>query len=178
MHHHGLSDPNRHPDDPGPGYGPAELESLLKESFGGEFWRVWHEDSSRVPGAQLYAGFTEAPSGRLVLSGLVLLGEALTADMLRKVPVAALENSANIARQQEGRAEVDRLPPLKRDPSLSAEDFSRLVADHYRAWARIVTHPAAAMAADADVKVPTVHSWIREARLRGHLESGRRGKRS
>lgn len=107
---------------------------------------------------------------------MLLLGDALTADLLRKIPVAELENSANITRVQQVREEIDRLPPLKRD-DMEAEEFSRLVAEHYRTWARVVPHPAAAMAADADVKVPTVHTWIREARLRGFLEAGRRGKR-
>jgi hypothetical protein len=156
-------------------YDDPELEQLLRESFGGDDWYCLSETDSGI-GADLYAGFTRSPSGRLVLSGLVVLGGAITADMLRKVPVAALENSENITHQQSVREDVDRLPPLNRAEATSAEDFSRLVAEHYRSWARVVPHPAAAMAADAGVKLPTVHSWVREARLRGYLPPARRGK--
>ena len=69
------------------------------------------------------------------------------------------------------------LPPLRRSPDLSAEDFSHLVADHYRLWAEAVPNPAAAMAAEHGVKLPTMHGWIREARLRGLLPKAQRGKR-
>jgi hypothetical protein len=175
MRHRGLSDPDWKPGDPEPeGYTPQELEERLREWFGGDTWRTWDKGVA-VPGAELYAGYTKTDTGRLVLSGLVLLGDALTADNIHKVPITALENSVNISHDTV-RQEVDQLPPLTRTPELSPEDFSRLVAEHYRTWARSVPHPAAAMAADAGAKLPTVHTWIREARLRGFLPPAKRGK--
>jgi hypothetical protein len=60
---------------------------------------------------------------------------------------------------------------------MSPEQISELVAQHYKTWARGVPHPAAAMAAEANAKLATVHTWIREARLRGYLPPAQRGKR-
>jgi hypothetical protein len=111
------------------------------------------------------------------VSALLLVGEALTAETLRRVPMSAIENSANLSRQDVNRKALVDLPPLRRSPDLSAEQFSQLVADHYRLWAEAVPNPAAAMAAEHGVKLPTVHGWIREARLRGMLPKARRGKR-
>jgi hypothetical protein len=111
---------------------------------------------------------------------VMLLGGAITADLLRKVPVAALENSQNLGdvfseRYDQIHAELAKLPALERG-KLDAEDFSRLVAEHYKTWARHVPHPALEMAVRWGVKSPTMHTWIREARLRGFLPPARRGK--
>ncbi|MBB6343786.1 CBS domain-containing protein [Nonomuraea muscovyensis] len=178
MTHRWLVDPDLHPDVPkGDDYELQELEAKLKEDFGGDEWRVWHHKSSGVPGTGVGAGYTKNESGRYVLSALVLIGDAITTDIVRRVPVVALENSINISHDTV-REEVDKLPPLQRTPDMSPEEFSRLVARHYLTWARGVPHPAAAMAADAGAKLPTVHTWIREARLRGFLPPAKRGKSS
>lgn len=137
-----------------------------------------------VSGADLWARYTRSESGRWQLSGVVLLGEAITSAQLRKVPVAALENSWNLsAADPAGRREKIRdLPPLVRTEDISPMDFSRLVADYYTKWSALVDHPVAAMRADAteaagvDVTAATVHSWVREARLRGFLPPGRERK--
>lgn len=143
----------------------------------GPRWIGWHlGDVKAVPGAALFARFTESETGRQVLSGVMLLGAAITADMLRKVPVSALENSTNLTRtDKQLKTELAKLPPLARG-NLAPEEFSKLVAEHYKVWARAVPHPAAAMAAQAEVKPPTMHTWIREARLRGFLPPAKRGK--
>lgn len=177
MSHRGLSDPDWKPGDSSPeGYSPQELEQKLRDWFGGDLWRTWGRGVT-VPNAELYAGYTRTEAGRLVLSGLVLLGDALTADTIHKVPVTALENSVNIS-AGDVREEIDKLPPLQRTSDMSPEDFSRLVAQHYLTWAKGVPHPAAAMAADAGAKVATVHTWVREARLRGFLPPAKRRKAS
>ncbi|MQA78099.1 MAG: hypothetical protein GEV10_06415 [Streptosporangiales bacterium] len=130
-----------------------------------------------MPEAAMFARFEQGSTGRWLLTGVLLLGEAVTADRLRKVPVAALENSWNLTVDGgDFRAEVEALPPLKREPGMPPEEFSDLVAQHYTTWARYVAHPADAMAAEHGIKVPTVHTWIREARLRGFLPPARRGK--
>lgn len=151
------------------------VEAWLNERFGPR-WLGWYAEDSGVRDTALFAQMKQNEAGRWMLTGLLLLGESLTADKLRTVPVTALENSSNLSATQEFRAAVDALPPLKRTAEMSPEDFSRLVAEHYNTWARFVPHPAAAIAAEWDAKVPTVHTWIREARLRGFLPPAQRGK--
>ncbi|MFD8563894.1 hypothetical protein ACFV1N_42055 [Streptosporangium canum] len=179
MKHRWLVGGDWHPDDPPEdpktgNYFLQDLEEKLKEDFGGDAWRIWEVDAT-VPGAGLAAGYTKTEAGRYVLSAVMLVGDAITADVLRKVPVAELENSINIS-ASEVREDVDKLPPLRRTPEVSAEDFSRLVAEHFKTWRRGVPHPAGAMAADAGVSVGTVHNWLREARIRGFLPPAKRGK--
>ncbi len=68
-------------------------------------------------------------------------------------------------------------PPLTRpDPSGDLDQFYRRVADAYREFAKLSRAPAAAMANEAGVPVTTVHRWVREARRRGHLPPGRKGR--
>ena len=150
----------------------ADLERRISAEF---TWSVAADP--RVPGTGYVVLYSPASSGRLVVSALLLVGEALTAETLRRVPMRTIENAANLSRQDVNRQALADLPPLRRSPDLSAEQFSQLVADHYRLWAEAVPNPAAAMAAEHSVKLPTMHGWIREARLRGLLPKAQRGKR-
>jgi transposase-like protein len=150
----------------------AQIEEALNKAFGG-IWRTW--TSGKAPFKQAAARFTEGRDGRLVMSGLLVLDDAITSDRLKSVPVRALENSFNLTKSVDAREAIRELPKLERAEH-SPEEFAQLVAEHYRAWAAIVPHPVAAMAADAGVKPPTVHSWVREARLRGFLPPAKRGK--
>lgn len=154
-----------------------EVEKWLNERIGPS-WIGFTAPNSGVPGVALFARFKENQQGRQVMTGLLLLADVLTAEQVRKVPVGALENSQNLTAggaYNRMRAELAELAPLRRD-DMAPEDFSRLVAQHFKVWARYVPHPAAAMAAEWNVKAPTVHTWIREARLRGDLPPARRGK--
>lgn len=153
----------------------GEVERWLDRRIGPR-WMGWHAENSGVPETALYAQFKKNEAGRQVLAGLLLLGDALTADRLRTVPVKELENSANLSGSQAFREAVEALPPLERAPGMSSEAFSKLIADHYTTWAQFVPHPADSIAAEWKVKVPTVHTWIREARLRGFLPPAQRGK--
>jgi hypothetical protein len=178
----------QHPQDAGNPRGRSFVNALTKKLTEeiGPRWSGWHYDVA-VPGAALWAMTEEDADGRWVVTGIVLLAEAVTADMLRKVPIEAIENSTNLGVRLEdaegstvlahdrAHTELAKLPRLERG-DLESEEFSRLVAEHYRVWARYVPHPAAAMAAQADVKPPTMHTWIREARLRGFLPPAKRGK--
>lgn len=140
---------------------------------------VWLGPFTEDPHVDMYGRLTRAPSGRWQLSGVLLLGDAITSGQLRKVPVGLLENSWNLssrAAMQRREAIEEDLPPLRRTAKMRPEDFSRVVAEHYRAWAELVPHPVAAMARDSGVNRATVHSWVREARLRGFLPPGREGK--
>lgn len=153
----------------------ADLEKTLDEKIGPR-WVYWDLRNAAV-GAEVMARYTKSDMGREVLSGIVLLSDVITADMLRRVPVSFLEQGASLQRVETLlRKELDSLPPLQRTPDQSPEDFSRLVAEHYKVWAMYSATPAASMAAESNVKAPTVHTWIREARLRGLLPPARRGK--
>lgn len=155
-----------------------QVEEALGDLVGGD-WTGWHRGAMKsVPEAAVWARFSEAESGRWVLSGLLLLGDAIKGETLRKVPVSVMENSHNLT-QRQGAEDMDtikELPPLRRESGMSPESFSQLVARHYRAWAAVVPNPAAAIAAEWGIKAPTVHSWIREARLRGFLPPAREGR--
>ncbi|MEJ7772527.1 MAG: hypothetical protein WKF51_11550 [Geodermatophilaceae bacterium] len=150
----------------------ADLERRISAEF---TWSVAADP--RVPGTGYVVLYSPASSGRLVVSALLLVGEALTSDTLRHVPISAFENAANLSRHDVNRQALADLPPLRRSPELSSEEFSKLVADHYLLWAAAVPNPASAMAAEHGVKLPTMHGWIREARLRGLLPRAQRGKR-
>lgn len=118
--------------------------------------------------------------GRMVLTGLAVVGEGLSAESLRRIPVSVIEQAmaekaAGTEEQRE--VEIAKLPALERG-SLGAAAFSRLVAEHYRIWARYTANPGAEMARRWGFKGATVHGWIREARLRGFLPEAERGKRA
>lgn len=156
-----------------------DVEDALGALLGGE-WAGWHR-KQMLPDVAVFARFSDSPSGRKVLSGLLLLaeGDAIRGETLRKVPIARMENSHNLTRdywQGDLGAALKDLPPLRREAGMSPEDFSQLVAKHYEAWATAVPSPAAAIAAEWGVKPATVHSWIREARLRGYLPPARQGR--
>lgn len=151
----------------------GDIEDALTSAFGGR-WASWVSD--KAPFKRAAAQFTEGKDGRLVMSGLLVLDDAITTDRLKSVPVRALENSWNLTRNADAREGIRDLPKLARG-GYAPEEFAELVARHYKAWAAIVPHPVAAMAADAGVKPPTVHGWVREARLRGFLPPASRGKK-
>jgi hypothetical protein len=108
-------------------------------------------------------------NGRRIVTGVRLEADAVTAEMLRKIPFAHIEREAN------GWADAE-LPPLRRSPDMAPDAFSALVAAHFKAWARVVPNPGAAMAKASGANPQTVHTWIREARLRGLLPPARRRK--
>lgn len=148
-------------------------------------WRGVHKGhANAIPEAAVFNALRQDENGRWVLAGVMVLadirpdgpGDAVTAEMLRKVSVTAMENSANLTGVDELiHGQLDELPRLER-ADRGPEEFSRIVAEHYKVWAQYVTHPVAAMAAEAKVKPATMHTWVREARLRGFLPPARRGK--
>lgn len=56
------------------------------------------------------------------------------------------------------------------------DDFYRRVAASYSALARQVPNPAAELAEENELPVTTVHTWVKQARRRGFLPPGRKGK--
>lgn len=153
------------------------VSAMLAEAFGGD-WTKWEGGPGGIPGAVMWAQVKPNADDRMVLTGLVLVGDGITAESLRRIPVRVIEQaSAEVAagNRDRMRAELAKLPPLERG-TLSAGEFSQLVADHYKVWARYTLKPAAGMSAEWGVKSATMHGWIREARLRGLLPEAERGK--
>lgn len=158
------------------------MSELLNKHLGGRWGFL--AAGQLIPGERVsgWVQAVESDSGRPVIGGLLLLAEdAITAEMLRKIPVATLENGVAVGLDSEAaraalQRELEALPPLERTEDMTPEAFSALLAEHFKAWAKAVPHPAAAMAAHANVKPPTMHTWIREARLRGLLPPAKRKK--
>ena len=67
-------------------------------------------------------------------------------------------------------------PAITRPDGSDPEAFYRNVAIAYRQYATGTKAPARAIADEAGVPVTTVHRWVREARQRGFLPQGRRGR--
>lgn len=125
-------------------------------------------------GLRVYAGF-EGKQGIAGPQFLLIQGQRITAESLRQIPMAQIERIY----LGETVAETDprTLPKLER-AGRPPESFSKLVAQHYLAWQQMDPHPAKRMAEESGHKQATVHSWIREARLRGVLPSPERRARA
>jgi hypothetical protein len=93
-------------------------------------------------------------------------------------------STAALRAQAEGAPEELRLiEPLAQDratltrPDGSNPDaFYARVADAYREHALRSRAPSVGIATEAGVPVATARSWVREARRRGHLPPGKKGK--
>lgn len=71
---------------------------------------------------------------------------------------------------------VAERPRLTRPDGTDPDSFYALVAAAYREYAPQTRAPALKIAEEAGVPVGTVRGWIREARRRGKLPAGTRGK--
>lgn len=67
-------------------------------------------------------------------------------------------------------------PRLTRPDGTDPDGFAERVAAAYREYAPTTRAPAVKIADEAGVPVATARSWIREARRRGKLPEGRKGK--
>jgi hypothetical protein len=67
-------------------------------------------------------------------------------------------------------------PRLTRPDGSDPEGFAERVAAAYREYVMDTRSPALKIAEEAGVPVATARSWIREARRRGKLPAGRRGR--
>lgn len=65
---------------------------------------------------------------------------------------------------------------LGRPDGSDPEAFYRRVAELYSRFAEETNAPAKALAVEARVPVTTAHRWVREARRRGFLPAGRKGR--
>ncbi len=156
-----------------------EIIEWLAEHFGG-IWAHWTGGKAGIPGANLWAQYRRDGDGKNVMVGMLLLDDGLTSARLRAIPVGVLEDAMSLPEdggEELLRAELAKLPPLERG-ELSPDDFYRLVAEHYKVWARFGRQPVAAMVRETGEKSPTVHGWVNRARARGFLPPVERGKRA
>jgi hypothetical protein len=142
--------------------------------------------------------------GRRVITRLVALGDPVDSSTFRKLPIGRLESLANIPHLSASLArfekeddplsavlsaeigklfgathDVQQAPPhepLRRPDGSDPEGFYRRVADAYNAALTTTSRPAPLLAAEAGVPVATVRRWILEARRRGMLPPGRKGR--
>ncbi len=151
---------------------PRPLVSL------GDGWYAWTQD---VPeGAVLRVRAVEHADGRHHLDALEFEGE-VTAALLRSIPVGRIEAAVNALEHPTGgtgrwQAEV-RIPDHLRAAAPGYPDeFYESVARAYRSLAALSPRPVAELAEANDVPATTVQRWVKEARGRGLLPPGRRGK--
>ena len=104
------------------------------------------------------------------------MGQRVLIDPPREPSLAALRKRAEHApaRLPSPRA-IDR-PKLTRPDGTDPDGFAARVAAAYREYATQTRAPAVEIAKEAAVPVATARSWVREARRRGKLPVGRKGK--
>ncbi|MFD8559116.1 hypothetical protein ACFV1N_17685 [Streptosporangium canum] len=115
--------------------------------------------------------------GRSAVSGLCIKGTPVSADLLRSIPVSRLENlPAALGHATSQEDFLSELVPLVRRKGDDPEEFAARVAYYYRMFAATTDKPALALANHSGVPLGTARGWIREARLRGKLPPGVKGK--
>jgi hypothetical protein len=106
-------------------------------------------------------------------SPVLQLAEQFPQDRLdAKLTVAELRKRAAHVKSRRAR----RRRPLPRPEGMAPEVFYAKVADAYRSAATETSRPAPVLADEAGVPVETVRRWIKEARRRGFLPAGRKGR--
>jgi hypothetical protein len=149
----------------------------------------WRAVDGVVEGHRIYVKWTYIEDGSSHLSGLHIADVPITSDLLRAIQVGRLENAgrnlADLAAEKLYSAIATGLPaseggglapPLRREKGEDPEVFADRVAQYYRVFSGISSKPAKMISVASDVPLATVHGWIREARLRGKLPPGKRGK--
>ncbi|MFA1549767.1 hypothetical protein [Actinomadura chokoriensis] len=150
-----------------PAYRPGDDEMWDKLGSG------WSAIDGVRDGIRLYVQWDDE---RPAVTGLCLTG-AVTAEALRSIPMGRLENLPAALQQAKTSDEFfAELVPLRRVKGEEPDEFADRVALYYRMFAATTDKPTKAIAEHADVPLGTVRSWIREARLRGKLPPGTRGK--
>lgn len=113
---------------------------------------------------------TKVKDGRRVVSRLTIESDHVDSATVARFPIGWLESALN-ATASDG----DR-PKLSRPDGRNPDRFYWLVARAHGEAVLAGRRPAPSMAAEAGVPVRTATSWIREARRRGKLPPGHRGK--
>jgi hypothetical protein len=135
-----------------------------------------------VPGPHGVDGLhvrVQTRDGRLVITGVHLhSAEEITGTTLRAVSLARIEALVNGQLYEEYVAlmSLEPRPALSRPGREDPDEFYLRVAHAYQEYAARTKAPASAIAQEAGVPVGTAQGWVREARRRGHLPPGRRGR--
>jgi hypothetical protein len=148
-----------------PEYHPGEDETWDK------LGKEWQAVEGAINGTRLYVTWATDEDGRSELTGLCIQASAVTGELLRMIPVARLSRLPAAVRLN-----VAEIAPLRRRKDDAPEEFADRVAWYYRVFGQMTSHPAKAIAEHSHVPVGTVRGWIREARMRGKLPPGTRGR--
>jgi len=145
----------------------------------------WYEWTDTPTGTRLLVSLVEADDGRYHVDGLQITGP-LSAELLRSIPLGRIEASANALLHGSGAGSGGRQRPranARIADSLRAnavqgypDSFYDAVASAYRTLVSTSSRPIAELAAANEVPITTAQRWVREARSRGKLPPGRRGK--
>lgn len=152
-------------------------------------------------GEELYVNCALDEVGNVVITRLVVSGPRLTSTDLRRIPVGRIEAFLNAGPRRDHvlRAPIGLDPlreleevadegpdnvyrhdsgrtRLRRPRRGESEEFFAHVAEAYRHYVQVTKSPALDIAAEANVPVPTARRWINEARQRGYLSPGERGR--
>jgi hypothetical protein len=130
---------------------------------------------------------SRAEDGRPIITELRIVNPAgVNAGDLRQLRLGPIEGFlASINKMVDSyRTVVAATEPLQRitwdlrAPSVRPypDEFFKTVAESYLACLQISNSPAPVLAAAWSVPVTTVHGWIKQARARGFLPPGRKGK--
>jgi len=138
---------------------------------------------------------SDGEGGRLRVDALFVASPTLDSGMLRSISIPAFEAWANtpVGREAMGRVfsrtgaerAADLRPGsvgrkrarLKVPPGAKPDSFYAKVAEVYRELAGWSNRPAVELAEANGVPITTAHRWVKEARRRGHLPPGRKGRR-
>jgi hypothetical protein len=155
---------------------------LLPEKDGYYEWREGPTRGRNRP--KVLVHLSKARDGRLHVDGLRIDG-AVSASLLRSIPVGRIEAAANAQLHPAGgAAKPGSRPPSAKIPARFRtnpaggyhDDFYGVVAKAYQGLAGTSARPVAELADANDVPVTTAQRWVREARRRGKLPPGRPGK--
>lgn len=104
------------------------------------------------------------------------IGQQVIGDPEDEPTLAELRELAIDAPPELPRTPTDERPRLTRPDGTDPDGFAAQVAAAYREYVQTTRSPAVEIAKEAGVPVGTVRGWIREARRRGKLPEGRKGK--
>lgn len=143
-----------------------------------EMWDRLGEGWHAVDGildVRIYIQWEAGDSSRTRVLGLCIGDGPITADMLRMIPISRLEGLPGLPYMDRDQF-VRELAPLVRHKGDDPEEFAERVAFYYSVFSVISSKPAVEIASRSNVPVATVRGWIREARMRGKIPPGSRGK--
>jgi hypothetical protein len=147
--------------------------------------------TSTENGVAVHVKARRRSDGHLIVTGVLIEADEVTTETLRQVQPSRILAALRLSPGEDDdsgttlgdlrRRAKPKLRPAKREvigrPDGSDPDgFYRRFAMAYRSAATESNKPAVILAAENGVPVETVRRWIKEARRRGHLGPGRKGR--